>query len=114
LARRGPACGGITAFDGSVWLAIACDEGTVTRIDMRTARTTARIHVPGVALDVAPGFGSIWVTTVPGLLLRIDPKTNRIVARLHLNDAVWMTAGGDGVWVLDRVNRSVLRVNPTK
>ena len=112
IGETGPACGGITAFDGSVWLASACDEGTVTRIDMRTARTTARIHVPGVALDVAAGFGSIWVTTIPGLLLRIDPTTDRIVGRLHLNDAAWMTAGGDDLWVLDRVNRSVLRVKP--
>jgi YVTN family beta-propeller protein len=114
IGGTGPACGGIATSGGSVWMASACDEppGTLTRIDTRTARTTARIHVPGVALDVVPGFGSIWVTTIPGLLLRIDPKTNRIVARLHLNDAVWMTAGGDGVWVLDRVSRSVLRVKP--
>jgi YVTN family beta-propeller protein len=112
IGGTGPACGGMVAFDGSVWLASACDEGTLTRIDTRTARSTARIHVPGVALDVAAGFGSIWVTTMSGLLLRIDPKTNRITARLHLNDAVWMTAGGGSVWVLDRVNRSVVRVEP--
>jgi YVTN family beta-propeller protein len=116
IGETGPACGGMTASGGSVWLASACDEppGTVTRIDTRTARTTARIHVPGVAQDVAAGSGSIWVTTIPGLLLRIDPRTNRIVARLHLNDAAWMTAGGDDVWVLDPLKRSVLRVEPAR
>jgi YVTN family beta-propeller protein len=114
VGGAGPACGGMATSGGSLWVASACDDprGTVTRIDTRTARTTARIHVSGAAFDVAAGFGSIWVTTMPGLLLRIDPKANRVVARLHLNDAVWMTAGGDGVWVLDRVTRSVLRVKP--
>jgi hypothetical protein len=97
---------------GSVWVASACDRGTVTRIDARTAIPTARIHVPGVALDVAAGSGSIWVTAIPNTLLRIDPKTNHVVARLHLRDAAWMTAGGGNVWVLDRVSRSIDRVKP--
>jgi hypothetical protein len=112
IGRTGPACGGIAVSGGSVWLASACDQGIVTRIDMRTSRTTARIHVPGVALGVASGFGSIWVTTMPGLLLRIDPKTGQIVSRLRLNDAAWMTAGGSDLWVFDRVSRSVLRIKP--
>jgi YVTN family beta-propeller protein len=113
IGETGPACGGMALFGGSVWVASACGRGTVTRIDARTARPTARIHVPGVALDVAAGSGSIWVTAIPNLLLRVDPKTNHIVGRLHLRDAVWMTTGGGNVWVLDRVSRSVDRVKPT-
>jgi YVTN family beta-propeller protein len=112
IEGTGPACGGMALFRGSVWVASACDRGTVTRIDARTAIPTAHIHVPGEALDVAAGSGSIWVTTIPNLLLRIDPKTNHIVARLHLRDAAWMTAGGGNVWVLDRVSRSIDRVKP--
>jgi DNA-binding SARP family transcriptional activator/sugar lactone lactonase YvrE len=113
IGGSGPACGGMAASGGSVWIASACNASKVTRIDARTARVTRQIPVPGVALDVAAGFGSIWVTTMRGLLLRIDPGTNEIVARLRLRDAVWMTAGGGFVWVLSRVDRSVIRVRPT-
>lgn len=113
IGGTGPACGGMAASEGSVWVASACDRGTVTRIDARTAERTARIHVPGVALDVDSGFGSIWVTAMPNLLLRIDPKTNRIVARLRLRDAAWMTTGSSGVWLFDRQRRSLLRVKPS-
>ena len=98
-------------FGGSVWVASACDEATGTRIDVRTARV-AVIRVPGVALDVAGGFGSIWVTTLRGLLLRIDPNTNRITAKLRLGDATLMTTGGGSVWVSNRVSRSVIRITP--
>jgi YVTN family beta-propeller protein len=111
IGGTGPACGGMTVFGGSVWVASACDEAKVTRIDVRTARVTV-IRVPGVALDVAGGFGSIWVTTLRGLLLRIDPNTNRIAAKLRLGDAVWMTTGGGFVWVLNRESRSVIRIKP--
>jgi YVTN family beta-propeller protein len=112
IGGTGPACGGMTVFGGSVWVASACDEAKVTRIDVRTARVTAVIRVPGVALDVAGGFGSIWVTTLRGLLLRIDPNTNRVAAQLRLGDAALMTTGGGFVWVLNRENRSVIRIKP--
>ena len=112
IGGTGPACGGMTVFGGSVWVASACDEAKVTRIDVRTARVTAVIRVPGVALDVADGFGSIWVTTLRGLLLRIDPNTNRIAAKLRLGDAAMMTTGGGFVWVVNRESRSVIRIKP--
>jgi YVTN family beta-propeller protein len=112
IGGTGPACGGMAAWGGSVWIASACDQAKVTRVDVRTARVTAVIRVPGVALDVAGGFGSIWVTTDRGLLLRIDPTTNRIAAKLRLGDAASMTTGGRFAWVINRENRSVVRVMP--
>jgi Isochorismatase family len=77
----------MAASAGSVWVASAGDQAKVTRIDARTPGVTTVIGVPGVALDVATGFGSIWATTLRGTLLRIDPKTNRIAAKLRLGDA---------------------------
>jgi YVTN family beta-propeller protein len=112
IGGTGPACGGMATAGGSVWMASACDQGTVTRIDARTARPLAHIHVPGVALDVASGAGSIWATTTSGMLLRIDPKTNRIVARRNLGDAGILTTGGGSVWVINRTTRSVVRLQP--
>lgn len=112
IAGTGPACGGMTAFGDSIWVASACDQSTVTRVDTRTARVTAEIQVPGTAADVAAGFGSIWVTTSRGILLRIDPKTNRVAAKLRLGDAAAVTTGGGFVWVVNRENRSVIRIRP--
>ena len=51
----GPACGGMAALDASVWIASGCNQNTVTRIETKTARAAAVIHVPGVAFDVAAG-----------------------------------------------------------
>ncbi len=112
IAETGPACGGMAAFGDSIWVASACDQSKVTRIDTRTARVTAQIHVPGIAVDVGAGFGSIWVTTLRGILLRIDPKTNGIAAKLRLGDAAALTTGGGFVWVVNRVSRSVVRIKP--
>jgi YVTN family beta-propeller protein len=112
VSGTGPACGGMMAFRGSVWIASGCDQGIVTRIETDTARASTRIHVPGMAFDVAAGLGSVWVTTLRGLLLRIDPATNQIVGRLQLPDAVSLTIGGGYVWIIDRESRSVLRVEP--
>jgi YVTN family beta-propeller protein len=113
VSETGPACGGMTVLGGSVWIASGCEQGVVTRIDTATARVTARIRVPGMAFDVAAGFGSIWATTLRGLLLRIDPATNQIRGRLQLPDAVAVTTGAGYVWVVDRESRSVLRIRPS-
>jgi len=113
VSETRPACGGMTVYGGSVWIASGCDQGVVTRIDTDTARVSARIRVPGMAFDVAAGFGSIWATTSRGLLLRIDPATNQIIGRLQLPDAFSLTTGGGYVWVVDRETRSVLRIRRT-
>jgi YVTN family beta-propeller protein len=110
----GPACGGMAAGGDSVWIASGCDQNKVTRIDARTAGVAAVIELPegAIASDIAAGFGSIWATTTNGLLLRIDPKTNHIVAKRKLVDTVALTTGGGSVWVIDRTNRSVVRLQP--
>jgi YVTN family beta-propeller protein len=113
VSETGPACGGMTVLGGSVWIASGCEQGVLTRIETNTARVAARIRVPGMAFDVAAGVGSIWATTLRGLLLRIDPATNQIRGRLQLPDAVAVTIGAGYVWVVDRESRSVLRIRPS-
>jgi YVTN family beta-propeller protein len=112
ILQSGPACGGIAADNDSIWIASGCDQNTVTRIDASAARVAAVIHLPGVASDVTPGFGSIWATTTNGLLLRIDPKTNHIAAKRNLGDAVILTTGAGSVWVINRTTRSIVRLQP--
>jgi YVTN family beta-propeller protein len=66
------AVGVIRAF-GSVWVA-ALGTGNMERIDPRTARVIARLHVGGFPVRLASGFGSIWLNDDKGRLLRIDPR----------------------------------------
>jgi YVTN family beta-propeller protein len=113
ILQSGPACGGMTADESAVWIASGCDEDTITRIDTRAARVAAVIHLPGVASDVASGFGSIWASTTNGSLIRIDPKTNRIIAKRNLGDAVILTTGGGDLWAINRITRSVVRIQPS-
>jgi virginiamycin B lyase len=64
---------GIAPGYGSVWVA-ALQTGNVERIDPRTARVVARLHVGGFPVRLAVGFGSVWVNDDKGRLLRIQPR----------------------------------------
>jgi YVTN family beta-propeller protein len=65
---------GLGLFNGSVWAAVL-DTANVDRIDPRTGRVVARLHVGGVPVRLAVGFGSIWVSDDTGRVLRIQPAS---------------------------------------
>jgi len=46
----------------------------VDQIDPHTGRLSARLHVDGVPVRLAVGFGSIWVNDDNGRVLRIQPN----------------------------------------
>jgi YVTN family beta-propeller protein len=71
LALEPHAVGLALAF-GSVWAAVI-DSADVDRIDPRTGRVTARLHVGGTPVRLGVGFGSIWVNDDNGRVLRIRP-----------------------------------------
>jgi YVTN family beta-propeller protein len=71
LALEPHAVGLALAF-GSVWAAVI-DSANVDRIDPRTGRVTARLHVGGTPVRLGVGFGSIWVNDDNGRVLRIRP-----------------------------------------
>jgi streptogramin lyase len=64
---------GLGLFAGSVWVA-ALDSGNVDRIDPRTGKVAARLHVGGVPVRLGVGFGSVWVNDDNGVVLRIQPQ----------------------------------------
>jgi YVTN family beta-propeller protein len=63
---------GLGIADGSVWTAVI-DSGNVDRIDPRSGRLVARVHVGGTPVRLAVGFGSVWVNDDHGRVLRIQP-----------------------------------------
>ncbi len=64
---------GLDVAFGSVWVADS-GSGNVDRIDPRTRRLVARLHVSGLIMRLGAGFGSIWVNDDFGRVLRIKPQ----------------------------------------
>ncbi|HET7129925.1 MAG TPA: hypothetical protein VFJ93_12705 [Gaiellaceae bacterium] len=65
---------GLALAFGSVWAAVI-DSADVDRIDPRTGRVVARLHVGGNPVRLGVGFGSIWVDDDGGHVLRIRPTS---------------------------------------
>jgi streptogramin lyase len=63
---------GLGLAAGSLWVAVL-DAADIDRIDLATGRVAARLHVGGVPVRLAVGFGSIWVEDDTGRVLRIQP-----------------------------------------
>jgi YVTN family beta-propeller protein len=63
---------GLALAFGSVWTAVI-DSADLDRVDPRTGRLIARLHVGGTPVRLSAGFGSIWVNDDNGRVLRIRP-----------------------------------------
>ncbi len=64
---------GLVSSHGSIWVAVI-DSANVDRIDPRTGRIVARLHVGGSPVRLGVGFGSVWVNDDAGRVLRIHPQ----------------------------------------
>jgi streptogramin lyase len=110
-------CGAMSIAAGSLWVA-DCKEGTVNRIDLKTAKRIAAIPT-GVAnpkgeLNVAAGAGSIWVASdAKGVVARIDPADNRVVASITVDPGTFFLAFGSGsLWAVSSDRQSVQQIDP--
>jgi YVTN family beta-propeller protein len=77
------------------------------------------IPIRWAPVGMTVGGGSVWVLTVGGTVLRIDPNTRRIVATIPLNrldptalEPLGITYGANAVWVTNRADFSVSKINP--
>lgn len=79
------------------------------------------ITVAADPLYVAPGFGSVWVTSWSGSVSRIDPATNTVTATIplasgagHIREGtrgMWVSSGSQGViWLIDPQTNSAREV----
>jgi streptogramin lyase len=104
--------------DGSLWLT-QYNVSDLLRIDLRTGRPRADIHLGGSPGGVIAGAGALWVQDWElGRLLKVDPATQRVVKTLTLDQvsgdlgfadgAVWF-AGARGV--LERINPQTVKVS---
>ncbi|WP_353198949.1 YncE family protein [Sandarakinorhabdus sp.] len=110
-------CGAMAILDGGVWVA-DCRDGTINRIDTRTATITQTVTT-GIAdksgeLNVVAGAGSIWVASAAdGEVARVDPKTGTIIARIKAAKGTSYLAFGLGaLWAVSAPTSTLQRIDP--
>jgi len=96
---------------GAVWT-LNQGDGTVTRVDVRSHRTTAiALGTPGHGGDIAYSAGHVWTTMQKMPLSVIDVATMRLMCQ-------WAGPGGDSlgighesIWLTDYHAGTVLRIS---
>jgi DNA-binding beta-propeller fold protein YncE len=110
-------CGAMALLGTDLWVA-DCEEGTLNRIDTRTAKRTATIATgianPEGELNVVAGAGSIWVASdEKGVIARIDPVDNRVTASIAVDPGSFYLAFGFGsLWAVSNAHQSIQRIDP--
>ncbi|WP_408589319.1 YncE family protein [Novosphingobium sp.] len=110
-------CGAMAVAEGSLWVA-DCKDGTLNRIDLRSAKITATIATgianPQGELNVAAGAGSIWVASdTKGAVARVDPVSNTVTATIAVDPDTWYLAFGlDALWAVSATQQSLQRIDP--
>jgi hypothetical protein len=115
--------GHVAVGNGSIWATAGLTlgaRGIVYRIDPRTNRVIATIHIGhGPVFGVAVGAGSVWVSIPtpaagPGVVVQIDASTNRVTG-----SPIKVGPGPDGVsygehavWVENTSPPSAMRIDP--
>ena len=105
---------------GSLW--VTDGSGDLSKLDPRYDRVTlvGRVAAAGSGFFGASAprptlaaFGSIWVVDPDGYVSRIDPGTGRRLASVDVGNEPSAIAGGAGsVWVTNRADGTVSRIDP--
>lgn len=111
-------CGSMAVLAGALWVA-NCADGTLVKVDTRSAKVTARLAT-GIAnqkegeLNVVAGAGSVWLASDPkGAVARIDPATNAVIATIPVDPATSYMAFGEGAaWAVSQQSATVQKIDP--
>jgi DNA-binding beta-propeller fold protein YncE len=109
-------CGAMAIHAHALWVA-DCKDGTLNRIDTRTARITATIPTgianPKGELNVVAGAGSIWVASdAKGVIARVDPRTNQVIASIAVDpDTFYLAYGYGSVWAVSGPQQVLQRID---
>lgn len=110
-------CGAMTIASGSLWVA-DCKDGTLNRIDLRTAKIIASIPTgigsPDGELNVVAGAGSIWVASDDkGAIARVDPASNSVTASVQANPGgFYLAFGFRSLWAVSAVQQTLQKIDP--
>jgi glutamine cyclotransferase len=94
------------------------DTSLLLRLDPRTLKSIAEIHVGAQPKGILPADGAVWIAnTHGGTVSRVDPGRNRVVATVTVGPTGnsgpnWLTQGFGSIWV-DVPNAGyVVRIDP--
>jgi len=116
LAMAHP-CGAMAVAWGSLWIA-DCKDGTLNRIDLKTAKLITAIPTgianPKGELNVVAGAGSIWVgSDGAGKIARVDPRDNKITASIPVDAGTFFLSFGFGaLWAVSSDAQSLQQIDP--
>lgn len=110
-------CGAMAVAFGSLWVA-DCEERTLNRIDLKSARKIAVIATgianPKGELNVVAGAGSIWVASDDkGVVARVDPASNSVTASIQVDPGTYyLTFGLGSLWAVSSLHQSLQKIDP--
>lgn len=116
VAMSGP-CGTMAIEAGSLWVA-NCKDGTLHRIDLRTATTTAvvatGVAAPDGEMNVVAGAGSVWLASeAKGVIARVDPGRNRVIGSITVDPGSNYLAFGFGsLWAVSGARDTIQQIDP--
>jgi streptogramin lyase len=112
----GPRPAGLAARNGAVWVGFGGDATAIARVSPRTSRIE-RIDV-GVRepRGFVAGTKDLWIQANTGDLLHFDPVARRVLAHLEVGRTLAQGAAAPGgtIWVPDKEQNLVFRVDPAK
>ena len=103
--------------EGSIW-AVSYGAKILIRINPRTMAEVGSYGVSGPPVGIAVGGGLVWIATAFGdkPFEQFDPKTNQLGRPVSLAGEVALQGvayGQNSVWVTDKNNNMVYRVDPS-
>jgi len=92
----------LAAGGGSIWT-LNQGDGTVSRVDERNRKVTAKIRVgiPGAGGDIGYGGESVWPTVFGVPLTRVDASTNKVIRQWVGEGGDSLRVGFDSIWITD-------------
>jgi DNA-binding beta-propeller fold protein YncE len=120
ITRIDPATSELRPLDSPAWGPMAHGFASLwvlarglERLSAATMRRVATIQLPGGFVDVATGFGSVWIADDDsGTIVRVDPRRNVIQRTYELGGSPFGVAvGADAVWAPSD-DGTVARIDP--
>lgn len=109
----------LAAGEASVWVSLP-DDRALAEIDPATNQLIRSVPLEILPCVIAFSAGSLWAASGDDLtseLVRVDPASGETIAviDLPLATSIWAMAdtGEGGLWALDRVNGTIIPIDPT-
>lgn len=104
--------GGIAASADSLWM-VTDTQGSLARIDPRTGRPRAAIHLRPGSYNPVYADGVVWVTCIEAnLVTAVDAGSGAILGEIPTGPRPrFLTAGAGSIWTLNQGDGSLTRID---